>query len=270
MHYAKTLYEAVGPEQVSPHYETLSRSRRGLIFLFFYLGSIRTISQMGGWAHNEWIRGMLWHHEFLLAFYLALAELRHFSFVVGPKVTVFYNVYSRYEFMQFANMWQDTTEEVQHAHLKETKEQVEYLRIHAEYEYIKKRSMVNFLTNERLNVERHFHERAFNMLSNIKKFEGDNLRSKLSEILHESLQKTEDSIKNASTRNDILQASFQSALAGIRSGKMTYEGDPILPQLIDEVKTRTRALQSLTPEQEREMLQLTAEQKKIIAGIDRS
>jgi hypothetical protein len=35
--YMKTLFEAVGPEQVSPHYESLSRSRRGLIFLFAYI-----------------------------------------------------------------------------------------------------------------------------------------------------------------------------------------------------------------------------------------
>lgn len=179
MHYAKSLWEAVGPEQVSPHYETLSRSRRGLIFLFLYLGSIRTISQMGGWAHNEWIRGLIWHHEFLLAFYIGFIEMRHFTMLVGPKFSVFYNVYSRYESMQFANMWADTCEEVQQVHLQESKEQIEFLRIHSEYEFIKKRSFVNFLTNEKLNVEKHFHDRAVNMLNTIKRFENDNLRSQL-------------------------------------------------------------------------------------------
>ena len=66
----KTLFEAVGPEQVSPHYESLSRSRRGLLFIFAYIGTINTISRFGGWSHNEWIRGMIFHHEFLIAFYL--------------------------------------------------------------------------------------------------------------------------------------------------------------------------------------------------------
>ena len=47
--YMKTLFEAVGPEQVSPHYESLSRSRRGLIFMFVYIGSIASISRLGGW-----------------------------------------------------------------------------------------------------------------------------------------------------------------------------------------------------------------------------
>ena len=95
--YLKLLYKAVGPEQVSPHYETLSRSRRGLIFLFLYIGSITTLSRMGGWSHNEWIRGLIFHHEFLLCFYLAQIETRHFSFVVGPKFTNWYNSYTKYE-----------------------------------------------------------------------------------------------------------------------------------------------------------------------------
>ena len=37
MYYLKNLFRAVGPEQVSPHYETLSRSRRGLIFFGAYI-----------------------------------------------------------------------------------------------------------------------------------------------------------------------------------------------------------------------------------------
>ena len=95
--YMRTLFEAVGPEQVSPHYESLSRSRRGLIFLFVYIGSITSISRLGAWSHNEWLRGLIFHHEFLLAWYIGYIETRHFSFLLGPKFSVFYNVYSRYE-----------------------------------------------------------------------------------------------------------------------------------------------------------------------------
>ena len=270
LHYMKTLWEAVGPEQVSPHYETLSRSRRGLIFLFLYIGSIRTISQMGGWANNEWIRGMVWHHEFLLAFYLGFAELRHFTMVIGPKFTVFYNVYSRYEAMQFANMWADQAEEVQHAHLQETKEQIEYLRIHSEYEFIKKRSMINFLTNERLNVEKHFHDRAYNMLNNIKKCENDNLQATLRKIMNESLAATEATVTDAKTKAGIIDNSFESALVGIKNGEMTYENDTLLPHLMSEIAKRTSSLKNLTAEQEREILQLTDAQKKLIAGQDSS
>jgi hypothetical protein len=93
----KTLFEAVGPEQVSPHYESLSRSRRGLIFMFLYISSITSISRMGGWSHNEWLRAMIFHHEFLFAFYIGYIEIRHYTYFLGPKFSVFYSVYSRYE-----------------------------------------------------------------------------------------------------------------------------------------------------------------------------
>ena len=85
MYYMKNLFQAVGPEQVSPHYETLTRSRRGLIFFALYIGSINTISRFGGWEHNDWLRAMIWHHEFLIALYLGYIEIRHFTYFVGPK-----------------------------------------------------------------------------------------------------------------------------------------------------------------------------------------
>ena len=109
-YYLKSLFSAVGPEQVSPHYETLSRSRRGLIFAGLYVASINTISRFGGWEHNDWLRAMIWHHEFLLAYYIGYIEIRHFTFFIGPKFSVFYNVYSGYEYQQLCNQWADTVE----------------------------------------------------------------------------------------------------------------------------------------------------------------
>lgn len=52
-------------------------------------------------------------------------------------------------------------------YLTPTKEQLEYVRIFNEYDYVKKRALVNFLTNEKLNLELHFHNRAVNMLKSI-------------------------------------------------------------------------------------------------------
>lgn len=100
MRYYKILQDLVGPEQVSPHYESLSRSRRGLIFMFVYLSTITSISRLGGWDFNEWVRGMLFHHEYLIALFVGFSEIRHFAWIPGPKFTVFYDVFSRYEFRQ--------------------------------------------------------------------------------------------------------------------------------------------------------------------------
>ena len=112
-HYLKTLYSAVGPEQVSPHYETLSRSRRGVIFIALYIGTIVSISHMGGWQHNEWIRAMVWHHEYLIALYLGYIETRHFMYFLGPKWTIWYSVYANYEAQQLSLEWADRIEEKQ-------------------------------------------------------------------------------------------------------------------------------------------------------------
>jgi hypothetical protein len=48
MCYLKTLFIALGPEQVSPHYDTLPRSKRGSLFFGAYIASINTIGRFGG------------------------------------------------------------------------------------------------------------------------------------------------------------------------------------------------------------------------------
>ena len=48
---------------------------------------------------------------------------------------------------------------------------MEYMRINKEYDYVKKRALVNFLTNSRVDLENHFHSRTVNMLSSIERYE---------------------------------------------------------------------------------------------------
>jgi len=67
--------------------------------------------------------------------------------------------------------WADFTEEAQTNWLASSKEQMEYMRINAEYDFVKKRALVNFLTNSRKNVEDHMHGRAQNMLTSIERYE---------------------------------------------------------------------------------------------------
>jgi len=220
-HYLKTLHEAVGPEQVSAHYETLSRSRRGLIFIAFYIGMITSISRMGGWTHNEWLRAMLWHHEYMICLYLGYIETRHFTFFLGPKWTLWYGVYTNYEQQQLANQWADNTEELQLKHTRHSKDQLELTRLNQEYDFVKKRALINFLTNEKLNLEHHFHERALNMLSNIQRYERMNLEHHVSKIAQDAFAVVLDAVKNTQAEK-FQRASFETALAGIRSGTMQY------------------------------------------------
>lgn len=130
-----------------------------------YIGSIVSISRLGGWEHNTWLRAMIWHHEYLIALYLGYTELRHFTYLIGPKFTIFYNIYTNYEYTQMANMWADSVESHQNTALRHTKEQLEYKRIDKEYEFVKKRALINFLTNSKLNAEANVHTRTLSMLN---------------------------------------------------------------------------------------------------------
>lgn len=270
MEYMKLLYEAVGPEQVSPHYESLSKSRRGLIFLFAYIGSITSLSRLGGWSHNEWIRGMIFHHEYILCFYLALIETRHFTFVVGPKFTNWYNAYTNYEIAQMLSSWNDIVEELQQAHLVHTKQQMGYVALNAEYDFIKKNALSTYMTNQRLALETHMKVRARNMLTNIHRYENSNLKNLLGTITSGAFEKVKSSVSDPATKDQIQDQFFQSALSGIRAGVMKYENDPLLPILTSEIQTRSESFKGLSAEEESKLLQLTAEQKTNVANADRA
>uniref|UniRef100_A0A7S3P0L1 Uncharacterized protein n=1 Tax=Euplotes crassus TaxID=5936 RepID=A0A7S3P0L1_EUPCR len=267
LHQLNLLSDLVGPEQVSPHYESLSRSRRGLIFLFAYFGTITTLSRLGGWDHNDWIRGLIFHHEYLIALYVGYAELRHFTWLPGPKFTIFYDVFSKYETMQLANQWNDTAEELSTQFYQNTKRQIDYFSIHNEYKFVKKRSMVNFMTNERLNLEKHFHERTVNMLHQIQGFEQQNMKNKLKSVTQEAFDATLAKIE--SDEEDVIyNQCFDAALDGIRKGRMDFKMDPVLPIMTEELSSRVSVLKNLTEEQENRLLSINEDQKKAVAQTD--
>ena len=259
----------MGPEQVSPHYETLSRSRRGVLLFGLYIASINTISRFGGWEHNDWLRAMIWHHEFLIALYIGHLEIRHFTYFLGPKFTAFYNVYTNYEYKQLCNQWADNIEIVQNQHLRHTKEQLEYTRIDKEYESVKKRALINFLTNSKLDAEANFHKRTVVMLNYIQRFENDNLKAQMREIAEGSVNKVVAMTSDPEHEDRIKRASFESALDGIRTGTMTYQGDAILPEVEAEMAIRLEKFKGLSKEEEIAMLALTNDQRKLLSDNDR-
>ncbi len=136
---------------------------------------------------------------------------------------------------------------------------MEYVRINQEYDFVKKRALTNYLTNSRNDLERHFHSRAHNMLTAIERYEGNNLKALMNSIVSNAVAKVNSALDDPTHRDKILQASFESALIGIRTGKMEYVNDPILPILSEEINKRTAEFKSLTPAQESKLLSLTAE-----------
>ena len=88
-------------------------------------------------------------------------------------------------------------------------------------------------------------------------------------IVDDSVQTVFTAVNDPAQSESIKRASFESALNGIRSGIMTYEGDPILPMIHSEISSRLTKFQGLSKEEESALLALTADQKKIVVDNDR-
>ena len=100
-------------------------------------------------------------------------------------------------------MWADTVEMHQNTHLRHTKEQLEYARIDKEYQFVKKRALINFLTNSKLDAEAHFHARSVSMLNQIQNFENANLKANMKEIAVGSVEKVLAEIETPAKKADI-------------------------------------------------------------------
>jgi hypothetical protein len=73
--------------------------------------------------------------------------------------------------------------------LRHTKEQLEYSRLDREYDFVKKRALVNYLTSSKLASEAHYHTRVVSMLDQIESYEQANLKTQLREIAVGSVDK---------------------------------------------------------------------------------
>ena len=107
------------------------------------------------------------------------------------------------------------------------------------------------------------------MLNQIQNFENSNLKSEMRNIVQGSLDKVLGMIEDPSHSAEIRRSSFESALAGIRSGRMVYENDKILPLIEGEISERLQRFKGMSSEEESKLLQLTDEQRRIVSENDR-
>jgi len=169
---------------------------------------------------------------------------------------------------QFWLNWQDRIEESSRQFLAFTKEQIDYYLIHKEYIYIKKRSLCNYLENEKKNLEKHFYERTFDMLKTIEVMENNNIKNEISKITEQAMQTVLKLVESAEGKKSLHEASFKSALGGLKSGKMSYEGDVLLPLFLSEIRNGLEPLSKLSKEEEDTLFSLRPEQKKMLIEND--
>ena len=126
------------------------------------------------------------------------------------------------------------------------------------------------MTNSRVSVEHHFHNRAQNLLTSIERYEQANLKNLIGDITTDAYAQIEAKLADPSQQTAIKEQFFQSALAGLRKGVMEYENDPLLPILQDEISKRTSAYANLSAAEEQKLLMLTDAQKKAVLEQDKS
>lgn len=89
-----------------------------------------------------------------------------------------------------------------------------------------------------MSSEANFYNRTVAMLNSVKSFENVNLKTNLQNIAHGSVDKVLGQIEQPEHAESIKRASFESALDGIRNGRMTYKGDLVFPMIQEEMSTR--------------------------------
>ena len=169
---------------------------------------------------------------------------------------------------QFWLNWQDKVEESSRQFLAFSKEQIDYYLIHKEYIYIMKRSLCNYLENQKKNLEKHFYERTVDMLKTMETLENSNIKHTISRITEEAMQTVLKVVESPEGRKSMHEASFKSALNGLKTGKMSYEGDVLLPMFLSEIRNRLEPLSKLTKEEEDKMFALNPEQKRMLIEND--
>ena len=186
----------------------------------------------------------------------------------SPKMTWYYDAFTKHEFRQTFLSYFDDLEESASIFLKNSKEQIDYFLIHQEYHYVKKRVLTSFIENERSTLNTHYEKRALNMQTTISNLENSNIKNRIASITQNSLDKVLNSLNDKSLRDDILEASFESALKGLKEGKMEYSGDKLLPMFLEELNKETSKLASLSPEEENKLFALTEDQRKQVISMD--
>jgi len=107
------------------------------------------------------------------------------------------------------------------------------------------------------------------MLNQIKYFEQANLKTNMKNIAMGSVDAVLSYVNDPQHAEEIRRSSLDNALEGIKTGRMTYANDMILPMIESEMASRLESFKGLSAEEESKLLALTGDQKKIIAQNDR-
>ncbi len=145
-------------------------------------------------------------------------------------------------------------------------DQMEYLEIHKDFQAIKAESINRFVQNEQLNLKRHIQGRAVNLMSTAQAMEQRNRQEQVNAILEKALAEVDKLQKNIP--ESVIEASFQSALDGIKSGSMDYKNDVVLPLILEKIKAEVGKIRNLSAAEQKKLVTLSEAQLQQLRSMD--
>ena len=258
----RVLCELLGPEQVSPHFQAVEEFGRW--FNYFFIGLIFTISMR---SHNNHAFGycvmnMMFGMEmwiYCLGMYFARCTV-----LVTPNPWKL--LWIKYDMDSMLSNLYELEETQAEEKRKSPIGQIDYLRLHQEYLGMKAEMINSYVATQRTKLKQHLYERTLAILRGTEKLEQDNVNH----VLRELLQKAIAQIQENATKGDpdTLKKAFGSALAGIKKGKMMYEGDPLLPVVQKYLDKFIQDLEGMPESDMSKALGLTADQRTMLKAQD--
>ncbi len=133
------------------------------------------------------------------------------------------------------------------ANIQKAIEQLEYYNIHSSFKEVKNTIIEQFIDTQEINLKHHINDRAINLLKLAKQYEANNQKSILNQISKSVLD--EIIAIQANPSKEIIDSAFKAALKGIHDGKMTYEGDIVLPTIKQKVEKTINNYKNMKPEE---------------------
>lgn len=262
---AEFFHDFVGPEQVSAHYENFMVARKfALIFWagIFALGVGVTTVDLHWIAKSSALPFLFW----MQMMYIYMEGRKSFF---KPLLVRFYRRVAANEVYNFEVFYHENIENKIRDLLRNAKSQLDYFYLHKDYDAVRVSSIRNFLMNEQLNLQKNIQERTVNILKQAETYENLNSQAYIRNILELATAEIDKQLKEGTNSAEVQKAMLDSAIQGLRAGKMEYVNDPILPMVLNVVQREVAKLKSLSAEEQSKLVALTAYQIEQIRSNDK-
>lgn len=103
------------------------------------------------------------------------------------------------------------------------------------------------MAHEQMNLQKHVNDRTHAVLRAAKQGEVTNERALVNKVVTRAIEFLDAKIE--SDIESIRDAMFDTALAGITSGKMDYQDDPLLPMVTELIRSEVAKFTALSQEE---------------------